>query len=191
MTQTTTALDSTTQTLSRSRNSAGCLAGLLLLAGASQAWSDDFSLPLFVLAGVDHRIDTRDLGTHGLYLGFGYISGAPGLFQSGSAGVDLQLRHDTGGSITLDSYEVLYTERVFGIADQLYFGYGIGTGYDRLRVTTGTGQIASQHGWRITGKLMAGYSITKGVVIESAFTESGSIGGVNGSGFSAALGLWF
>jgi hypothetical protein len=157
----------------------------------ASALAADDQQPLYVLAGVSHpgHAASELVGSYGLYLGFGYVSGAPGLFQTGSAGCDLEWRHGSGKGNRLDSYDVCYSERVFGVADGLYFGYGVGSTYSRVRRTGVNAESAS--GWRLTGKVMLGYDLGGGVMIETTYFISGTIGGINTDGLTAAAGLRF
>lgn len=170
-----------------------CLAIALLTCGfASWIQADDASRPpLYLMVGPERRSGsaTHEVGPYGIYLGFGYVSDTSGLFQSGCAGVDLDYRRDRRNGRSLDSFEVMYTERVFDLAGGFYLGYGLGTGYSRLVRPNAEG--GNGRGWRIAGKLMAGYSIADGLVLEGAYIRSGSVGGLDSSGFLLAAGLWF
>lgn len=161
---------------------------LATVLGCGMAVADDLQMPLYVMGGISRRTN-GEVGGTGLYGALGYVSGAAGVFQSGSAGVDLQVRHNQRDTVRLDSYEVLYSERVFGLLGDVYLGYAVGTGFDRLSVSGPHGGVTQ--GWRLTGKVMAGYSVANGVVAEGAYVVAGSVGGVNTSGVVAAVGLWF
>jgi hypothetical protein len=168
--------------------------GLALAWGAisvSTLAADEQQGPLYVLAGISHRDHSASelVGSYGYYIGFGYLSGSPGLLQSGSAGFDLEWRHGSGKGNRLDSYDFCYSERDFGVADGLYFGYGVGSTYSRLR-RTGIGGGTSS-GWRLTAKGILGYDLGGGVVMEAAYFISGTIGGANTGGLVLAAGVWF
>jgi hypothetical protein len=164
------------------------LAAASALLAAAQA-DDGMQSPILLLGGISHRDSASQVGSHGLFGCLSYSSGVAGVFQTGSAGVDLQVRIDGKGARHLQSYEVLYTERIFGIAGGFYLGYGLGSGYERLQVSGPLG--GSAKGWRVCGKIMAGYVITEGVALEAEYIRGGSVGGVNTSGLTAGLGLWF
>ena len=153
--------------------------------------ADDQQGPFYVLGGVSHpdHSATQAVGSYGFYLGFGYLSGTPGLLQSGSAGFDIEWRHGSGKGNRLDSYDFCYSERDFGVAGGLYFGYGVGSTYSQLR-RSGIGE-SSASGWRLTAKGILGYDLGGGVALEAAYFISGSMGGVNTSGLTLAAGIWF
>jgi len=167
------------------------LIATLLLPLLGSALAADDHEPLYLMAGVNHPAHNASdgLNSFGSYVGFGYVSGDPGLFQSGQAGVDFEWRHTAGANTHLDSVDICYSERLFGIADGLYLGYGIGSSYNILRRDGPDPESAK--GWRISGKLMVGYDLGGGLIMEAAYIVSGEVGNVSTNGLTIAAGFWF
>jgi hypothetical protein len=144
--------------------------------------------PFYLMGGVNYlNQDARELTTdRGIHAGMGYVSGTYGLI--GNPGVDIDWRHAAEHGSRIDSISTCYSERAY--IDSLYIGYGIGSAYNRIEIADPAGRHKASE-WRPMLKAMAGYHIGLGVLAEGAWYFTGSTAGVDTSGFTVSIGVWF
>jgi hypothetical protein len=164
------------------------LAAAVAFVGAPGAASDQ--QPIYILGGLDYlNASGRALTDgRGLYGGFGYISGDQGIL--GTAGIDLDWRHNERALNRIDSLAFSYSERNFEYFKPVYFGFGVGSTYNRVERHE-DGHEGTQKHWRLGAKGIVGATLGYGFVVEGAYFYSGHDNGVDTSGMVAALGFWF
>jgi len=146
--------------------------------------------PLFVLGGLNYlNASGRELTDgKGLYGAIGYISGDPAIL--GNAGFDFDWRHNERGPNRIDSIGISYAERDFTDLDPVYFGFGVGSTFNRVE----RHQLyheSTETKWGLEAKGILGVSLGYNIVIEGAYFYSGHLNGVDTSGMVGALGFWF
>jgi hypothetical protein len=168
------------------------LAAALLLAGPSWA-VESMHQPLYLEGGLSYLTSAaRDAtSAHGIHVGFGYVSDDTALLlQSGFGGVDIDWRHAARDSNRLDTVSVCYSERFYGIAGDLYIGYGVGSAINRLERHTPTINSTDKD-WRIALKAVVGYVIGGGLILEGGYHYTGKVGNLQSSGATLDVGFWF
>jgi hypothetical protein len=165
----------------------------LLLAAVPAAAMDTPHQPLYVEGGISYlNSAARDaISDNGIHVGFGYVSNDTALLlQSGFGGVDFDWRHTARDSNRLDTISVCYSERFYGVAGDLYLGYGVGSAINRLERHTPTINSTDKD-WRLALKAEVGYVVGGGLIIEAGYHYTGKVGDLQSSGATLSAGLWF
>jgi hypothetical protein len=168
------------------------IAPLLIAAGSASAL-ESMHQPLYLEGGLNYLSSAAREATsaHGIHVGFGYVSDDTALLlQSGFGGVDFDWRHAARDSNRLDTVSVCYSERFYGVAGDLYIGYGVGSAFNRLERHTPTINSTDKD-WRIALKAMVGYVIGGGLILEAGYHYTGKVGDLQSSGATLDVGLWF
>jgi hypothetical protein len=170
------------------RAAAGVVMVVALGMGAPATASEQE--PLFVLGGLNYlNASGRGLTDgKGIYGALGYVSQEPAIL--GNAGFDFDWRHNEKGPNRIDSIGISYAERDFTDLDPFYFGFGVGSTYNRVERHQPFHNSTEKH-LRLGAKAMLGIQLGYNVVVESAFFYSGHDNGVDTSGLVFALGFWF
>jgi hypothetical protein len=163
-------------------------AGAMLFASAPDLRAESHQ-PFYLMGGIDYlTADARALTTkRGIHAGFGYISNEAGMI--GCSGVDIDWRHaENSNGNRIDSVSTCYSERAY--IDQAYFGFGIGSVYNRVEFQSPGGRVRD-HAWRPMGKAMIGYAVGWDVIVEGGYFLTGNLSGVNTNGITLSAGVWF
>lgn len=167
-------------------------AGFLLLVSSALTAADR---PPFYVAGGVTRFDSEIRSLTNDYpwtVGLGWGESERALF--GAPSIDLEWAHAQGQGNKFDSYGVTYNERAM-ISDSLYFGFGIGSYYNRIKATNDDGKTYDGSKWFPAGRGLLGLNLAGGrygsIFTEVAYTYRGNVEGLSANSFSLVLGFWF
>lgn len=162
---------------------------LLLFCGAASAATVDRP-PIYIAAGLDYlNQESRALTTdRAEFVAVGWSDNVSALF--GIPSLDLDWGHAAGQGNSIDTIGLCYCERA-QLTSSIYFGLGIGTFYDRVKLSDGRGGSALSTAFRPGGRAMVGMNLTSTIFLEGTYFYSGNVGGVNTSAIAVCLGFWF
>jgi hypothetical protein len=162
----------------------------LLLACATASADVGGRPPIYIAAGLDYlneesRALTSDRAPH---LALGWSDNTPAVF--GIPSLDLDWGHAAGHGNSIDTVGLCYCERA-QLTSAIYFGLGIGSFYNRIKLVDQFGQSNVSSGLRPGGRAMVGFTLTSTIFVEGTYFYTGTLNGVNTNAISACLGIWF
>jgi len=163
---------------------------ILLMACATAGADAGGRPPIYIAVGLDYLDqESRTLtGDRAPHLALGWSDNTPALF--GIPSIDLDWGHAAGNGNSIDTIGLCYCERA-QLTSTLYFGLGIGTFYNRVKLTDPYGATSVSDGFRPGGRAMLGYLLSSTIFIEGTYFYSGTVAGVNTNAVAVCLGLWF
>ena len=163
---------------------------LLTLSAQAAVFADNSRPPIYIAAGLDYLSSASRalVGNEDPHLALGWSDTTSALF--GIPSLDLDWSHGARNGNSIDTFGLTYCERR-ALSQYFYFGLGIGTFYNRVKLEAPDGSTDLTTGFRIGGRGMLGIYLSSTVFFEATYFYTGKVNGVSTNAISGCLGLWF